>query len=989
MRIKNILLSSIFLLAIFFNSSKVLACHGMPLVNFTIVAGPLGITINGSSDSPTCGCGPYYMQAELACNPNNFNGNVSYQSLLNVPNYGPPNWPDQCAVEPYHPIFIPYANLNAGCTYYLRVRENPTGGGTPGPWMPTYQFTVPGQAPAPFVVTQSQTADTICIGGNSTLCVNATGGCFTQGNYTYTWNGGATTPCINVTPTVTTNYNVIVSTGCEDTTLFFTVVVDSMPSAGPAAINNGSICLGQNDTLTLGVSIGQIQWQWAPTANGPWTDIPGANGNMHVLVAPQSSLCYRAQLTSCFGTQFAYSNVVCLTVTPPPTVTVADKYICETKSGTLEAVVSTPGGTYNWVPGNITTPTMTDSPQWTTTYTVTYSVGPCKVPAQGTIFVNAKPYVDFFSDTVCLGNKTTFIDNTSLGLGSSINTWQWYFGDGNTSNTQNNLYTYGTYGYFNVKLVVTSDSGCVDSITKQVRVYDKPNADFTTKNICIYETANFLNQSTVNSANIVLNKWTLGNGTDTTIHSFNYNYQYYGAYNVQLIVVTNQGCADTIVKPIVVNPQPSSIFTATNVCETYATTFQNYSIIPHGSITGWLWYYGNGGSSNAFNDSYTYNTWGNYKVTLIAISDSGCKDTSEVYVDVFPKPIPDFSLSTTCQNDTILFNDLSTIGSGTVSSWYWNFGDGSPTSSQTSPKNIFYTPGTYNVQLVITSDKGCVAEMIKPTDIYPKPKAEFSYSDELSGCSPLCVNFFDQSTITNEFNSTIQYYKWTFNDGELSAAKNPVHCFTNRSKDRKIFTVELEVVSDYGCKSYYIVKDLVDVYPQPIAEFTFDPAVTTILNPLFHFKNHSHYETSLSWNFGDGNSTNIENPKHTYGDTGTYDVTLVVKNDWGCTDTVVYKVVVKPDVIYYIPNSFTPNGDGINDVFNIKGRLELIQPETFKMKIYDRWGELIFETNDIAAGWNGTVNNKKVETEVYVYVFSFKDKTDESHNLKGTVTVVR
>lgn len=960
------------------------ACHGVALDNPTFTIGPTGVTINALSQSQTCGCDPYRLEVELACAPGSFTGVPQYLgNTMNKPN---------CVQQAYPPVFVPFAGLEPGCTYYLRAREYVIGSSSPGPWTTTFQFTVPGQQPAPLTIIKTQTLDTICIGGSTTLCVNASGGCFSGGgNYTYSWlPGNMNTNCVTVSPTVTTQYNVTVSTGCQDSVLSFIVIVDSMPSAGTASVLPNSICLGQNATLSIGFSIGDIQWQWAPGPNGPWQDIPGATTFSFTLIAPQTSLCYRAILTSCFGNIHDTSNVICLTVTPPPVVTVVDQYICETKFGTLTAIADTLGGTYEWQPGGVTTPSMTDNPQWTTTYTVTYILAACTTVAQGTIHINAKPYVDFFSDTVCLQNKTTFIDNTSLGLGSNLANWQWDFGDGNTSTNQNNFHAYNTYGYFTVKLVVTSDSGCVDSISKQVRVYDKPVANFLTKNICHGENAVFTNQSTVNQANIVLNSWMLGDGSTSIQQSLSHNYPFYGPYNVQLIVITDQGCADTVVKPIVVNPKPISFFTATNVCHTYATTFDNLSLIPQGSITGWLWYYGNGGASNAFNDSYTYNQWGNYKVTLIAISDSGCKDTSEVFVDVFPNPEPDFTLSTACQYDTLQFVDNSTIAAGSITQWYWDFGDGSPSSSQTNPVNIFYTASTYNIKMVLTSDKGCITEKIIPTDIYPKPKAEFTYSDDLSGCSPLCVNFFDQSTITNEFNSTIEYYNWNFNDGEFSGATNPVHCFKNRSKDRKIFSVELEVVSDFGCKDYYIVRDLVDVYPQPIAEFTFDPYETTLLNPVFNFTNHSHYESALSWHFGDGNTSIVENPKHVYGDTGTYPVTLVVKNDWGCTDTITYNVIVRPDLMFYIPNAFTPNGDGINDVFNMKGRgMDLIIPETFQMRIYDRWGELIYETADMNAGWNGTVKSKKVETEVFIYHFSFKDITDESHNLRGTVSVIR
>jgi gliding motility-associated-like protein len=224
------------------------------------------------------------------------------------------------------------------------------------------------------------------------------------------------------------------------------------------------------------------------------------------------------------------------------------------------------------------------------------------------------------------------------------------------------------------------------------------------------------------------------------------------------------------------------------------------------------------------------------------------------------------------------------------------------------------------------------------------------------------------------YNSSIQSYLWNFGDNISSVAKNPVHCFTNRAPDKKVFSVDLTVTSNLGCKGYYIVKDLVDVYPQPTAEFTFNPYATTILNPNFKFFNHS---------FGYDN--------HTYGDTGSFNVTLIVENEHGCTDTVNYTVVIRPEFQFYIPNAFTPNGDGINDLFNGVGfGFDLSSDiNQYNMKIYDRWGELIFETNDLAAGWDGTLNGKKLESEAFVYSISIKDSNEQKHSFRGTVTLVK
>ncbi|CAG0998062.1 immune inhibitor A [Flavobacteriales bacterium] len=612
----------------------------------------------------------------------------------------------------------------------------------------------------------------------------------------------------------------------------------------------------------------------------------------------------------------------------------------------------------------------------------------CKDTICKPVVVNPMPIADYTANNVCDGATMSFF-NTSNILSGTIDVYDWQFGDGSSSNLVNPTHLYAGPGLYTVTLTVTSDSGCTSSITKTIQIYSNPTANFSAPNQCLYDAVNFFDQSVVGNATITGWNWNFGDNTTSNIQHPSHLYSFYNNYQVQLIVTSSQGCNDTIIKTVVVHPVPTANFTANNVCLGDPTNFVNLSTIPQGSFSE-QWFFGDGSNTNTFNATHNYLQPGNFIPYLVITSDSGCKDTAFLNIEVWAIPEPQFSLNNTCENDTVIFTDLSQIVLGNIVGWTWDFGNGLPVSNQQNPYNFYYAPGGYTVILTTTSDKGCVKTLTKQIDIFPSPKVEFAYSDELVGCSPLCIDFFDQSTINPMYNSTLQHYLWNFGDEISSVEKNPTHCYSNRTPDKKIFSVDLTVKSNLGCKGYFIIKDLVDVYPQPTAEFTFDPFATTILNPEFRFTDHSWGHDSLSWNFGDGSTSSVQNPKHTYEDTGTFNVSLVVKNSYGCTDTVSYKIIVRPEFQFYIPNAFTPGGDGINDVFRGTGfGFDFSKPENYNMKIYDRWGELIFETNDYASGWNGMANGKKLKPDAFVYFITVIDTYGMEHEFRGTVTLVR
>jgi gliding motility-associated-like protein len=171
----------------------------------------------------------------------------------------------------------------------------------------------------------------------------------------------------------------------------------------------------------------------------------------------------------------------------------------------------------------------------------------------------------------------------------------------------------------------------------------------------------------------------------------------------------------------------------------------------------------------------------------------------------------------------------------------------------------------------------------------------------------------------------------------------------------------------------------------PKADFEANPWESDVFSPKVRFTDLSYGANAWNWNFGDGESSNIQHPTHIFPDSGTYSVTLSILSKYGCADEITKSIRINPDFAVFIPNSFTPDGDGINDSFGAKG----YGITEYKMLIFDRWGELIFESYKYGDNWNGKASNKELESEVFVYKITLKDINHKTHQFIGNVNVIR
>jgi gliding motility-associated-like protein len=202
-----------------------------------------------------------------------------------------------------------------------------------------------------------------------------------------------------------------------------------------------------------------------------------------------------------------------------------------------------------------------------------------------------------------------------------------------------------------------------------------------------------------------------------------------------------------------------------------------------------------------------------------------------------------------------------------------------------------------------------------------------------------------------------------------------------------IYSVTLTVTDGNGCTNSVTQNNLVQVTPNPVAGFTANPMVTTLDNGLINFIDGSSFANSWSYDFGDGNTSNLQNPSNTYTAEGTYTIIQTVSNQFGCTDTASVTIIVEPVSIVYVPNGFTPNNDGLNDGW--KPIISYVKDYT--LRIYDRWGLVIFMTDDVYEEWNGKYGNDGVDVkeDVYVYLITYTNYQNKEKELRGHVTVVR
>lgn len=513
------------------------------------------------------------------------------------------------------------------------------------------------------------------------------------------------------------------------------------------------------------------------------------------------------------------------------------------------------------------------------------------------------------------------------------------------------------------------------SLTAPFNVNPEPVAAFSSMGACEGSPVDFTDESSVTSGSISTWDWDFGGGSTSAQQHPSHTFVSGINQTVTLTVTTAAGCSNTLTQTINLHPEPVADFQALAGCANTPVSFTDLSAISSGNITNWDWDFGDGNSSSLQNPTNQYASASVYNVTLTVTSDFGCSNVISQQVSTSAL-IADFTVTSGCLNAPTQFTDQSVLNGGTITNWSWDFGDGT-TSNLQDPSHVYTSMGNFTVNLTVTSDAGCTNTVSQQVTVNADPVANF---DAVGACSGTAVPFTDLSTINP---GSISNWNWNFGDGSSSSVQNPSHVYMSGG----MFNVTLEVTSNAGCTASVTQPVLIDQSPN--ASFSYNPTEPDILNTTVQFINQSTGSITYSWNFAGSGTSNQTNPIYTFPDIpGNYAVTLVASNGI-CTDTLHQVIVVNDALIYYVPNAFTPDGDEFNQEF-VPVFTNGFDPYDFNMKIFNRWGELIFESNDAKVGWDGSYHGMYVPDGIYSWQIEFKTTmSDERVITNGHVVKLR
>lgn len=584
------------------------------------------------------------------------------------------------------------------------------------------------------------------------------------------------------------------------------------------------------------------------------------------------------------------------------------------------------------------------------------------------------------------GPLTVQFQNTS----SNATSFVWDFGDGSPTDTATNpTHIFTTPGVYNVMLAAGSNFACNFTDTTYITVTVDSGGvigDFTFQIVdsCGPYTATFTNTSTVISTGATYN-WNFGDNTTYTgqtppLHT----YPGLGTYTVTLYIHdTGAVCNeyDTVSYTLAfttfdvaaqATPSPS-----TQGCAPFVVQFQDNST---NADTYW-WDFGDGSpASTIASPTYTYNNAGVYTVTFIASSSSpsACKaaDTAYLTITVDTGNINAGFVATvtdSCGSFRVDIVNTSTNVS-TAAIYTWDFGDG---TSFTGADPLFHDypgPGTYTITLVVQDVNSCnaldsVSQTITITNLFVDAVAP-PLPDE---CGVFDVNFNHSST-------NAQSVQWYLGDGTTSTQNS----FTHHYDTTGVYNVVLIAFNELACNKSDTFSGNVRIRRWAIADFHYTPVIPERNMPIDFF-NLSQYADTYRWDFGDGTTSAEENPSKLYNKTYLFNVCLTANNSDNCPDTICRTAQTDISPLIDIPTGFSPNGDGMNDILYVRG----VGIVTVNLKIFNRWGTLIFESNSMDVGWDGTYSGKEQPMEAYAYVLRATFVNGENFQRQGNVTLIR
>jgi len=837
---------------------------------------------------------------------------------------------------------------------------NPATAGN-GPHTITYTYTdgqgCIGTATQPITVFSSAPADA---GNNQIVCQGQSVNLTAYGGVTYLWSNNSQTQSINVTPSSSTTYTVTVTdnNGCSGTDNV-NVTVNMPPNA--SAGNPVNICYGNSTPLNASGGTG---YTWTPSNGLSGTNIPNPTAS------PIATTTYTVNVVDLNGCSATSSVIV--SVKPLPIVNITgNNASCSgfnNASATANVTIGTSPFQFLWstVPVQTTQTANNLHPQTNYTVTVTDVFG-CTATSNITLSAPTPLTLSTVTtDAKCFGSNDG-IANATVNGGTPPYTYTWLpAGTAGNVNSVNTL-PHGTY-----TLQVTDNNNC---LIDTVFTINQPSQ--------ITYTSSITNVSCNNGNNGSISLQVQGG-----IPPYGYNWSCSSASlptvgnlvaGVYHVTVTDAHLCDTIITltvteppAMVITPSPSDSF----------CIGQTYNI--QATVTGGTLPYSYHWNNNLPSlQSHTLQAQSTTTYTVYATDTNNCTSpTANITIFVYPP----LSLSLNASPSSICTGYSSTLqtsvtgGNGGPYNYHWSVTGTSPTVTVSPLQTTTY---------YLTVSDNCGTPPVNSQviiHVFPSPTVNFT-ADKLSGCVPMLVNF------TNSVVPVPASYHWDFGDpssgiSNNSSSPNPIHIFN----DQGVFSVSLTVQSTDGCTANEVINNMITVYPLPFASFYSNPTEGTIEEPLISFVNTSIGSINWNWWFDDpasgvNNTSILENPTHLFTNSKLYQVMLIVETNHGCKDTTYRPLRIRDIFSIYIPNAFTPNGDGINDFF-----IPIFTGvQDFKMLIFNRWGEQVFETDNTSHPWDGKVKNgtEVAMLDVYSYVIVVKDVSGKDHHYIGHITLLK
>jgi len=581
----------------------------------------------------------------------------------------------------------------------------------------------------------------------------------------------------------------------------------------------------------------------------------------------------------------------------------------------------------------------------------------------------------------CQGLTVDFVNNSYGGTN-----YEWDFGvpgiNTDVSAAFAPSYTYPTDGSYTVMLVVNPGWPCTDTAYMDIIVNNQIAVDFTSNDsLCIFGNSfDFVAQSNGPAGSTYT--WDFGPNatapttTGTTISGVNFSTT---GFNAVTVSVENNLCVAEYTDSVYIFPEPIAgiILPADFECGGLTVDFGNVSQ----NSTEYAWDFGVAGTntdvSTDFEPNFTFPAPGTYTITLTSGSSPSCTDQTTATITLNEQLVVAFnsedSLCVTSNN----FNFDGIVGGPPGSIFTWNFGPNASiqTSTDIDVANVvFDTIGAIPITLTGTFEN-CVESITQEIYLFYPPEINFTIAPGLQ-CAPFNAQFIDQSTA-----ETTIYYNWDFGDGGTSTDQNPTHLYPNVGN----YPVTLSIRTLNGCVDTLTLlqDDLVNVRPKPTSSFTVTPDYTDICNSSIQFIDQSIGGADWFYWYDDTTlySTGAQSPYHTYVTPGNHYPYQIVTNEFGCKDTSSSQLFIEPFTVF-APNTFTPDGDEFNNIFL---PIVYLHVEEWHMEIFDRWGEIIWESYDVNVGWDGIGPNGRVVQDGG-YVWKVVYVSCEPHNPEKMIT---